>query len=193
MIHVIENSKSSLVDNYDRLNSVYSDEGMTPQRKGILIRNVLKDCSNTEWTLYEETLIKIEVMFRTQVLMGELDKIPPLTKRVVKMKELIEKSFSDNEELASILINSVPHDRIINDWVNKPKWKQEVDKRMRDETLFAPENRHQMIQAIYREGLGGSAKHAEMYLKMSGDLGRPAEKDPLEKTFERVQNALNKK
>lgn len=192
MKDIIENSKDSLLEVLDELKQVFHDDTLSPQKKSLQIRSYLTKCSPTKWTIYQETLMELEVAFRTQVLVGELKKLPTKSEHIRELTRVLKENFSDEPELAEILLNSIPNERIMRDWMNRPDWKEEVDKKMRDDALFSPENRHQMIQSIFREGLGGSAKHAEMYLKMSGDLGKPTEKDPVESTFERIQKSLKK-
>jgi hypothetical protein len=186
-----ENSKSVLVDRLPELKEIYEAD-LEPRSKMQKLRSKLQVMSDSKWTIIEEMLIEIEVELRTQLVMEAIDTLPTIPKRLDRLREEIDERFSDNPELAEILKHSIPVEINVRRWTRRPDWKEEVDKRMRDDNLFSYENRHKMIQAVFNQGVKGNAKFAEMYLKMSGDIGKTQEKDPVESTFEKITKSLNK-
>lgn len=190
---IYENSKNNLVENFDEIREIYENDDLSQKQKSLKIRSKLSKYSDSKWTIIEETFLELEVEYRTQLVMDQIEKLPPVTKRIERLQQILDENFKDYPDIAKILIDSVPDQENIRRWLKKPEWKEEVDKRMRDESLFSAENRHKMIQAVFKQGLTGSAKHAEMYLKMSGDIGKTQEKDPVEDTFEKMSNALFRK
>lgn len=188
-----ENSKINLVENIETLKEVFHDESLNPRNKNLKLRSKLHKLSETKWTIIEETFMEIEIDYRTQVITEQIDKIPPVTKRIERLEEVLKEEFKEHSDLCEILVSAIPDPENVRRWLKKPEWKEEVDKRMRNDELFSIDKRHRMIDAIYQQGLRGSAKHAQMYLTMSGDLGKSNEKDPVERTFESIQKALAKK
>jgi len=181
-------------ENLKELQEIQENKSLDKKVKQIKIHHKLKDMSEGKWTIIEDTLLDIEVECRTEVLLKKIEKIPPLTKRVELMKKELSKKFKEESEVLNTLLSAVPDINNIRRWVKKKEWKEEIDNRMRDTELFSSENRHQMIKAIFNSGIKGSAKHAEMYLKMSGDLGKVTEKeDPSTSIFSQMQTALKKK
>lgn len=184
--------QEALKPEMQKLKQIQSDENLPPNTKSLRLRATLKDLSDSDFTILEEMLMEIEIGYRMSVLAGQREKIPPLTQRVKELEKQIKKEFKQEPDLAEVLLDSIPLVKNVRTWIKSDKWKEEIDRRMRDDALFSAENRHQMIESVYKKGLSGSARHAEMYLKMSGDLGKPNEKSPAEQTFETLQNALRK-
>lgn len=185
----------TIKENLKDLEDIKSNEEMTKQQKNTKFRKKLKEFAgkDNDWTVHEEILIEIEIAYRTELLLGRIDALPPLTKRVEKMKEVIEERYSEEPEVKEFLLDTIPLVKNIRKWVKHEKWKNEIEFRMRDEALFSSEKRHKLIDAIYQKAVrDGSSKHAEMWLKMSGDLGKTGEKDPVESKFNQFQKALSK-
>lgn len=188
-----ENSKDTLNERFQELKEVFEDESISVVKRKVRLRHKLQTMSDTKWTVVEEILLEIEIDNRTKLATDQIDSLPPVHERITRLEQEIRLRFADNPELAEILVHSIPGENRVRDWLKRPDWKEEIDRRMRDDTLFSYENRHKMIQAVFAQGLKGNAKFAEMYLKMSGDIGKTQEKDPVESTFEKITKSLNKK
>lgn len=188
-----QDTESIVRENLKELQEIQENESLDNKVKQIKIRSKLEDISEGKWTIIEDALLDIEVECRTEVLLKKTEKIPPLTKRVEMMKKELSKKFKEEPEVLKVLLAAIPDMNNIRRWVKKKDWKEEIDRRMRDCELFSSENRHKMIRAIFDSGLKGSAKHAEMYLKMSGDLGKSTDSDPKQNIFSQMQEALKKK
>lgn len=185
----------TIKQNLQELKQIDANEELTKQQKNTKFRQKLKEYAgeDADWTIYQETLMEIEIAYRTDLLMGKIDTMPPITKRIEKMKEILSEKYDEEPEVRDFLIEKIPLVKNIRRWMKQDRWKEEVEMRMRDEALFSSEKRHKLIDSIYKKAVtDGSSKHAEMWLKMSGDLGKTNENNPVQNTFEQFQKALNK-
>jgi hypothetical protein len=190
----LDTQQERIKDSFPILKEIYDNEEFSKKQKSLKIRKVLVDCADgAKFHFLEDLLIEVEIEFRTEVLTGHLDKLPPQTQWVERLRDIIKHKFSEEPELMEIILESIPDMENIRRWTKRPQWKQEVEARMRDETLFSTENRHRMIRAVYENGLKGNAKFAEMYLKMSGDIGAPEKEDPKRKAYENILDSMTKK
>jgi hypothetical protein len=180
-------------ESVEALQQLQSNEELTKKDRQAKLQAKLKQLTESQWSPLEEALLQIEVNCRTDVLLEKLEKLPTLPKMVEMAKKYIKTYYQDQPEVAEILVEAFPAMKNIAKWTKRQTWKDEIQKRMSDETLFSLEKRHKMIESVFKQGLSGSAKHADMWLKMSGDLNRSAEQDPVQKTFENFTKALNKK
>lgn len=175
------------------LQQLQSNEEISKKERQIKVQAKLRQLTESNWSPLEEALLQVEVNCRTDVLLEKIEKVPTLPKMVEMAKKYIKTYYKDQPEVAEILVNAFPSLRNIGRWTRSQQWRDEIQKRMSDETLFSLEKRHKMIESVFQQGLKGSAKHADMWLKMSGDLNRSAEQDPVQKTFENFTKALNRK
>lgn len=154
-----------------------------------LTRQLAQD---TRFTPAQDILIDVIVAFRTEVILATRKTMADLPEMIEKTKELISERFSDNEDLVRILLESVPSKVAVHGWTKKAEFKAEVERRMRDDSLFSQDKRALMIQNLYNLGLmDKNMKAAEMWLKMSGDLTPQVEnKDKTLKEFQEFNNAL---
>lgn len=107
----------------------------------------------------------------------------------------IEKRFANEPELAKIIIGALPGVKTLQRWIKRQDWKEEVEKRLKDETLFSLDRRAAMINMVFQRGLmQGDIKAAEMYLKLSGDLtNKPPQKDKGYEAYQELAESLIKK
>lgn len=180
-------------ESVEALQELQSNEELSKKDRQIKLQAKLKQLTESQWSPLEEALLQIEVNCRTDVLLEKLEKLPTLPKMVDMAKKYIKTYYQDQPEVAEILVEAFPAMKNVAKWTKRQSWKDEIQRRMSDETLFSLEKRHKMIESVFKQGLSGSAKHADMWLKMSGDLNRTAEQDPVQKTFENFTKALNKK
>lgn len=191
----LDTQQENLKESLPVLKEIHDNENFSKKQKSLKIRKILVDCADgAKFHFLEDLLIEIEVQFRTEVILGQLDKLPPQTQWVERLREVVKQKFKDEPDLLEIIIEAIPDMENIRRWTKRPNWKEEVEVRMRDETLFSSENRHRMIKAVFDNGLRGNAKFAEMYLKMSGDIGAVVEKeDPKKKSYQDILGAIQKK
>jgi hypothetical protein len=103
----------------------------------------------------------------------------------------IESRHKDNVEHRDILLHNIPSRQVAHKWMAKPEWKEEIERRLKDGDIFTLEKRAAMIEALYRRGINGDGKSAEMWLKMSGDLtNQPAVKDKALDSFKQISESL---
>ncbi len=114
---------------------------------------------------------------------------------LILVADEIEKRFSSEPELAKIIIEALPGVKTLQRWVKRQDWKDEIEKRLKDENLFSLDKRAAMINMIFQRGLHqGDIKAAEMYLKLSGDLTtKPAQKDKGYEAYQELAESLIKK
>lgn len=116
-----------------------------------------------------------------------------------KMLELAESEirarFSNEPELVDIIIGALPGIKTVHRWVKRQDWKDEVEKRLKDDNLFSMDKRAAMISMVFERGLREKdIKAAEMYLKLSGDLtSKPQQKDKGYEAYQELAESLIKK
>jgi len=88
----------------------------------------------------------------------------------------------------------MPGVKTLQRWVKRQDWKDEVEKRMKDDNLFSLDRRAAMVNMVFMRGLKEQdIKAAEMYLKMSGDLtNKPKEKDKGYEAYQELAASLIK-
>lgn len=188
-----QNTDDSIKQNLEKLKKIQNDDSLKKQDKKVKLRTMLKSLADGQWTVIEDIMIDVIVGYRTEILLDKRDKIPSTQTIIDATKTTIEERFSEDKEVVEVLTASMPSITSVRKWFKKSEWKEEVDKRMRDETLFSSDKRAKMVNTLYKFGLNGSAKHSEMWLKMSGDLGKEVAKDPIQDQFSKIQKALSKK
>lgn len=109
--------------------------------------------------------------------------------------EELNKRFQSEEDLAKIAVEALPGIKTLHRWVKRQDWKEEVERRLKDDNLFSLDKRAAMINMVYKRGLDeGDIKAAEMYLKLSGDLtNKPQQKDKGYEAYQELAESLIKK
>lgn len=107
----------------------------------------------------------------------------------------IRARFSNEPELVDIIIGALPGIKTVHRWVKRQDWKDEVEKRLKDDNLFSMDKRAAMISMVFERGLREKdIKAAEMYLKLSGDLtSKPQQKDKGYEAYQELAESLIKK
>lgn len=110
-------------------------------------------------------------------------------------KEEINKRFQHEPELASIIVEALPGVKTLQRWIKRQDWKEEMEKRLKDDNLFSLDKRAAMINMVFNRGLHeGDIKAAEMYLKLSGDLSnKPQQKDKGYEAYQELAESLIKR
>jgi hypothetical protein len=162
------------------------------REKKIQLRKMLDDITEGKWNIIEDTLINVQVGFKTEVVMWKLEKMPVLPKQLDKLREELTKAYKDTPDFLNFLLDTIPEAKRVRDWVKRRDWKEEVENRFREEDLFCSDKRAKLIQLLYSRAMSGDNKSAEMWLKMSGDLNNIKEpnKDKTTSQYEEIQSRL---
>jgi len=188
-----QNTTEAIKQNLEELKSINENENLVKRDKKIQLRKMLKSLSDGVWTVVEDIMITVEVAVRTEILLEKRERMASISELIELTKVALGEQFEDEEEVYKILVATVPNNASVSKWVKKPEWKEEVDKRMRDETLFSSTKRAKMINSLYISGSSGNTRAAEVWLKMSGDLNKDPNKDPVANMFEKINGSLAKK
>lgn len=110
-------------------------------------------------------------------------------------KEEIDRRFDEEPELAEIIKGALPGVKTLQRWIKRQDWKEELEKRLKDDNLYSLDKRATVIQMIFNRAVHESdIKAAEMYLKLSGDLtNKPVEKDKGYEAYQELAESLIKK
>ena len=127
--------------------------------------------------------------------MGRQNQLYSCPKMVEIAKEEVESRFSSDPELAKIIVEALPGVKTLQRWIKRQDWKEEVEKRLKDDNLYSLDKRATVIQMIFRRAVDESdIKAAEMYLKLSGDLtNKPPQKDKGYEAYQELAESLIKK
>ena len=145
-----------------------------------------------KFTILQDAMIDVIVAFRTEIVMEKRKSMPSIAEMAEALRNLIGERFQDNADLKDLLLEAVPSITAITNWLKRPDFKEEVERRMKDDSLFSPEKRAFMIQNLYKLSMDdGNMKAAEMWLKISGELKPHVEnKDKTLREFEEFNQAL---
>lgn len=127
--------------------------------------------------------------------MGKIKQQYSCPKMLELSKEQIEIRFSSEPELVEIIIGALPGVKTLQRWVKRQDWKDEVEKRLKDDNLYSLDKRATVINMIFQRAVQESdIKAAEMYLKLSGDLtNKPPQKDKGYEAYQELAESLIKK
>lgn len=156
-----------------------------------LLREVKKlSDPESEWTLPQQLLQ--EVMANHTV--SNPDRLPPLTDLVEELKEKIKKQYSDDPELQTLLVDSVPSIQSIRNWVKKEGWDDAVWSKVRLEGLFTAQKRAQVIESLRTRATDKSDVAAKIWLTLSGDYSEKMEVDNKSvDVYREINSVLHKK
>lgn len=106
----------------------------------------------------------------------------------------VDRRFGSEPELAEIIKGAMPGVKTLQRWVKRQDWKDEVEKRLKEDNLFSLDRRAAMINMVFSRGLHEQdIKAAEMYLKLSGDLtSKPQQKDKGYEAYQELAASLIK-
>lgn len=110
-------------------------------------------------------------------------------------KDVIKTKFEAEPDLIDIIIGALPGVKTLQRWIKRQDWRDEVEKRLKDDNLYSLDKRATVIQMIFdRAVIDKDIKAAEMYLKLSGDLtSKPAQKDKGYEAYQELAESLIKK
>ena len=109
--------------------------------------------------------------------------------------ETIRSRFANEPELAEIIVGALPGVKTLQRWVKRNDWKDEVEKRLKDDNLYSLDKRAKVINMIFTRAVDDlDLKAAETYLKLSGDLtSKPAQVDKGYEAYQELAESLIKK
>lgn len=185
-----DNQEESIKANLEDLKRIKESDHLTLAEKKAAVTRALPKVAG-RWNEIQSILIDVEVGYRIKLMANQVDRIPSLPEMIETLKTEIESRYKDQPEYQEILLLNLPSRQAAHKWVSRPEWKEEVEKRLKDGNLFSLERRAAMIDMLYRKGIGGDNKSAEMWLKMSGDLSnQPPTKDKALDSFKQLSESL---
>lgn len=188
-----QNNEEALRQNLEELKSI-KEAGLSKSTENILIRKKLADLSVGKWSVQEDILMDIEVAGHTNVVL-ERQKAPYSCPELLQLASTeISKRFKDEPELALIIVEALPNLKTLQKWVKKNDWREEVERRIKDDQLFSLEKRAKVINMVYTKAMNQDLKAAETYLKLSGDLSnQPKQTDKGYQDYQDLLTSLIKK
>ena len=190
MSRPFDNKEETIKANLEELQKISESEYRNPSEKRQIILSKLPK-THGRWNDIQNIAIDIEVGYRVQLTAGSIDKMPSINDMISHVETEVKFRFKDQPEVAELLLNHLPAKTTYAKWYKKPEWKEEVEKRLKDENLFSLDKRAAMIETLYKKGMGGDVRSAEIWLKMSGELtSQPATKDKALDSFKQLSESL---
>jgi len=132
------------------------------------------------WNPVQEMLIEIQALDEIERMLDE-NKKPVLTKQIEVLKRKLEEDYADQPEQLVLMLESVPSYNSIRKWVITDAWKDAVMNRIRTTKIFNIDSKTKVYEAIFKKAaINGDMKAAELYFKLSGELGS-SPKEPQDK------------
>ena len=184
------NSEESILANLEELKKITESDIHTDREKKAALTRALPKVSG-KWNELQSVLMDVEVGFRIKLLANTIPSMPSVPEMIDDLKSEINIRYKDSVEHRDILLYNIPSRQVAHKWIAKPEWKEEIERRLKDGNIFTLEKRAAMIESLYRKGMNGDNKSAEMWLKMSGDLtNQPVVKDKALDSFKQISESL---
>lgn len=189
-----KNAPSQIAKNLEELHKIKA-KGLTKAQEATQIRNKLSAYSAGKWDVTQDVLLDICVASSINISLGNLNSAYSCPKMLELAEEEVNERFSEDPELAKIIIGAFPGVKTLQRWVKRQDWKEEVEKRLKDDNLYSLDKRATVISMIFNRAVNESdIKAAEMYLKLSGDLSnKPPQKDKGYEAYQELAESLIKK
>lgn len=170
-------------------------KGLTRQQEATQIRHQLSAYAAGKWDITQDILLDITVAASINVSLGNIKHPYSCPKMLELSKEEIKVRFENEPELIDIVIGALPGVKTLQRWIKRQDWKDEVEKRLKDDNLYSLDKRATVISMIFeRATVDRDIKAAEMYLKLSGDLtNKPPAKDKGYEAYQELAESLIKK
>lgn len=135
----------------------------------------VKKLSNGDspWTITQEIFQEIQAGY----IVTNPDKQPPVTQMVEDLKKEIEIRYTEDEELKTLLLDSIPEVRSVRLWLKKDGWDEAVWTKVRGDKLFSSDKRAQVIESLRLRAIDKSDVAAKIWLTLSGDYSEKMEVD----------------
>tara|TARA_R100001086_G_scaffold242322_1_gene169933 strand:+ start:4017 stop:4586 length:570 start_codon:yes stop_codon:yes gene_type:complete len=183
----------NIAKNLEELKKI-KEKGLTKAQEATQIRHKLTAYASGKWDVTQDILIDIYVAGCLNISTGSQDTQYSCPKLLELSEAEVDRRFGNEPELAEIIKGAMPGVKTLQRWVKRQDWKDEVEKRMKDDNLFSLDRRAAMVNMVFMRGLKEQdIKAAEMYLKMSGDLtNKPKEKDKGYEAYQELAASLIK-
>lgn len=190
MSRPFDNQEETVQANLEDLKKIKESEHLSQgDKKRAIAVNLPK--VHGRWTEVQNTLIDIEVGHRVKMLAGTLSSLPSINEMISDLDSELRVRFKDTPDYLDLMTSALPTKSTVSRWMKKAEWKEEVEKRLKDGNLFSLDKRAAMIETLYKKGMAGDNKSAEMWLKMSGDLSnQPQIKDKAVDAFKQLSESL---
>lgn len=190
MSRPFDNQEETIKANLEDLQKIKESEHLSVSEKKAAISRSLPKVHG-RWNELQNILIDIEVGYRVKMLANLADKLPSVPDMILDLEQEVKLRFKDNQEHLDILLFNLPSRAAAHKWMKRPEWKEDIEKRLKDGNLFSLDKRAAMIESLYKKGMNGDNKSAEMWLKMSGDLSnQPVTKDKALDSFKQLSESL---
>jgi hypothetical protein len=190
MTRPFDNQEETLQANLEDLKKIKESEHLSPgDKKRAIAVNLPK--VHGRWTEVQNVLLDIEVGYRVKMLAGTEQSLPSIPEMINNLETELRIRFKDAPDYLDLMTSALPTKSTVSRWFKKAEWKEEIEKRLKDGNLFSLDKRAAMIESLYKKGMSGDNKSAEMWLKMSGDLtNQPATKDKAVDAFKQLSESL---
>lgn len=170
-------------------------QGLTRAQEATQIRHQLSAYSSGKWDVTQDILIDITVAASINMSLGKINHPYSCPKMLEIAKEELKLRFEAEPELIDIVSGALPGVKTLQRWIKRQDWKDEVEKRLKDDNLYSLDKRATVISMIFeRATVDKDIKAAEMYLKLSGDLtSKPPSKDKGYEAYQELAESLIKK
>lgn len=152
----------------------------------------LKEISNPDspWTLTQEVMQEICAGY----IVANPNKTTPVTTLVEDLKKEIETRYANEEEKKKLILDSIPSVQSVRAWLKKDGWDEAVWKKVRGNSLFSPEKRALVIEALRDRAMDKSDLAAKIWLTLSGDYSDKMEVDNKSAdVFREINSILHRK
>ena len=142
---------------------------------------------DSQWSIVQEILQDIQAGY----LVSNPNAKTPVTKLIDDLKKEIVKRYTDDSDVAQLLIEAIPSVRSIRVWLKKDGWDDAVWKKIRQDELFSPGKRSEVIKALHDRAVDKSDMAAKLYLTLSGDYQEKSDnEDASVETYREINKVL---
>jgi hypothetical protein len=165
----------------------------------MLLKKKVDALSTGRWNLVHEMLISIQAADEIDHMLDE-KKIPCLKDQIEVLKRKLQEEYADETEALALMLESIPSYNSIRSWTLTEDWKQAVMDKIKGAKIFDIISKTKVYEAIFKKAaITGDMKAAELYFKLSGELGATPKADPQEKLskeekeYKEFNNILHRK
>jgi hypothetical protein len=191
-----DNDQNKLVE-FDIKNSDPEAFKKQPAKSEVIVHKLalikkVREISKGDWLLTQDILQDIEAQYIAE---NETNKKPTSQKSIDLLKEEIEKRYAEDEELKTLLIDSIPSAVAIRKWRLLDGWDEAVWIKAKNGAIFNQSNRHKVMMAMHRKACDGDVAAAKVWLTMSGDYSDKMDinTDKRLDTYREINEILHKK
>jgi hypothetical protein len=146
---------------------------------------------DSDWSLLQILLQEICATF-----VCKDQKRPSVNNLLSLLKDEINLRYADDERVKTILLDGIPSNVAIHNWLKRDGWDEAVWAQVRTSGMFTAEKRASLIDALYKRGKDKSDSAAKLWLTLSGDYSEKIDvttDDTVEKFRELQQAIFSKK